>query len=89
MLKDQTKLEQCQEIFKESPNQITCEGKRHLGAAVGMEQFKNEYIDEKVSKWTNNILTLSKIVQSQPHACQLRNLYLNETCTMVLECECV
>ena len=68
VLKDQTKLEQCQEIFKESPIQITCEGKRHLGAAVGTEQFKNEYIDEKVSKWTNNILTLSKIAQSQPHA---------------------
>ena len=68
VLKDPTKLEQCQKTFQESPIQITCEGKRHLGAAIGSEQYKNEYIDEKVSKWTNTIISLSKIAESQPHA---------------------
>ena len=47
---------------------ITIEGKRHLGAAIGSSQFKTEYIDEKVKNWTSNIETLAEIGKSQPHA---------------------
>ena len=55
-------------FFNDSPINITIEGKRHLGAAVGTEQFKNEYMQEKVAKWCNEIESLTEIAKSQPHA---------------------
>ena len=68
VLKNPEKLEECREIFESSPINITTEGKRHLGASIGSQQFKNSYIDEKIAKWTQNIEKLAEIAQSQPHA---------------------
>jgi hypothetical protein len=68
ILKDESKLKQCPELFESSPINITLEGKRHLGAALGSNDFKNEYIDEKVQKWVKNIQTLADIAKTQPHA---------------------
>ena len=68
VLKDPGKLEECRKIFETSPINITVEGKRHLGAAIGSLQFKNDYINEKVERWTHNIETLAEIAKSQPHA---------------------
>ena len=39
ILKDSTKLEECQQLFAWSPINITVEEKRHLGAAIGSEKF--------------------------------------------------
>ena len=47
---------------------LKLQGKRHLGAAIGTHQFKNEYIDDKVSTWISNIKALSEIAKTQPHA---------------------
>ena len=43
----QAHLEYATRIFAGSGLQITTEGKRHLGAVVGSEQFKAEYVTEK------------------------------------------
>ena len=48
ILKDASKLDECEELFRSAPINITLAGKRHLGAAIGSTEFKNEYIDEKV-----------------------------------------
>ena len=61
-------MEECKKLFESSPINITVEGKRHLGASIGSQGFKNSYIDEKVAKWTRNIQRLAEIAQSQPHA---------------------
>ena len=55
-------------MFSSSPINITVEGKRHLGAAIGSQQYKNEYIDDKVRKWVSNIKALSEVAKTQPHA---------------------
>ena len=68
ILKDADRLEEVKEVFQNSPINITTSGKRHLGAALGSDEFKNSYIDEKVTDWCNNITKLSKIAHSQPHA---------------------
>ena len=39
-----------------------------MGAAIGSPQFKEEYINEKVSKWASNIKTLAEIAKTEPHA---------------------
>ena len=67
ILKDNGKLDECKELFKHSPINITVEGKRHLGAAIGSLDYKNHYIDEKVKKWVSNIKSLSEIAKTQPH----------------------
>ena len=59
--------EECKQLFNGTIN-ITLAGKRHLGAAIGTNEFKNEYIDDKVRKWVSNIENLAKIAEAQPHA---------------------
>ena len=67
ILKDGSRLDECKELFHSSPINITVAGKRHLGAAIGSSEYKNEYIDEKVRIWVSNIKSLSDIAKSQPH----------------------
>ena len=67
ILKNPEKLNQTQALFKDSPINITTTGKRHLGASLGSEDFKTEYIDEKVQNWCKRIEKLSEIAKSQPH----------------------
>ena len=59
---------EAQAIFQGSGVSITKEGKRHLGAAIGAENFKEQYIKEKVSAWVEEIDRLTLIAESQPHA---------------------
>ena len=54
ILKSSEKLEECRQLFGTSIN-MTVEGKRHLGAALGSNNFKEEYINEKIQKWVANI----------------------------------
>ena len=66
IVKDPTKLALAEEIFKDTGVQITCEGKRHLGAALGSKGFKKEFISKKVGDWVKDIELLSILAESQP-----------------------
>ena len=68
ILKDGAKEEEAKKLFESSPINITVEGKRHLGAAIGSQEFKEEYISEKVAEWCKQVKNLSKMAKSQPHA---------------------
>ena len=61
-------LQMAGNIFKESSIKFTKEGKRHLGAAIGSDHFRNEYVKEKVENWCEEIETLSKFAKSEPQA---------------------
>ena len=37
--------------MSDSNIKFTCEGKRHLGAALGTEEFKIAYVNQKVKEW--------------------------------------
>ena len=43
------------------------EGKRHLGAVIGSDDFKSEYVLEKITNWTQEI-KLTEYSKTQPHA---------------------
>ena len=45
---------------------ITKEGKRHLGAVVGTEDFKKEYIENLVQTWIAELQNLQKIARIEP-----------------------
>jgi hypothetical protein len=74
------KLEQAKKIFKgtgvqvqtkgskDSGVEINCEGTRHLGAAVGNSDFKENYVKLKVSNWIDAVKKLAGIATTQPHA---------------------
>lgn len=59
--------EYARNIFKGTGLQITTSGKRHLGAVVGTEDFKMEYVTEKVGEWIDELAELEKIARVEPH----------------------
>ena len=56
------------EIFEGSGVQITTQGERHMGAVIGSQQFKEEYVSRKVEKWVQDIEELSSIAKAEPQA---------------------
>ena len=57
-----------QTAFKKSGVSITSEGRKHLGAAIGTEAFRRSYVAKKVDGWTQEVMKLTHIAESQPHA---------------------
>jgi len=56
------------ELFQGTDVQITNEGQRHLGAALGSRTFVETYVTGKVQEWVREIEQLAAIASSQPHA---------------------
>ena len=61
-------LEKAKELFAGTNVNITTQGKRHLGAAIGSMDFTEYYVKEKVRTWIQEIHQLAEIAASQPHA---------------------
>ena len=55
-------------VFDRAGINITSRGKRHLGAVLGSEEFKEEYVNEKIDEWISEIEQLAEIAQIEPHA---------------------
>ena len=68
IVKDESKLSEAETIFRDSPLKITTAGKRHLGAALGTNDYKTSYMTEKVDEWSVRMKKLSEMARSQPHA---------------------
>ena len=56
------------EIFRDSGVIVTRDGQRHLGAVIGTEEFKKNYVNEKVTEWVKEVKALSDIAKTEPHA---------------------
>ena len=59
--------ESAREIFNQTGITITTKGERHMGAVVGSEQFKIQYLENKISKWVQDVKTLADIAKDEPH----------------------
>ena len=44
------------------------EGQRHLGAAIGSDEFVASYIDQNVASWVTQVDQLAAIAATYPHA---------------------
>ena len=53
-------------LFSDTGMQISCEGQRHLGAVIGSESSRNDFVTGKVKKWVKDIEVLSKIGINEP-----------------------
>ena len=60
--------ENATQAFADTGVQVTTEGKRHLGAAIGSHSFTKEYVGRKVHEWTEEVKCLAHVAISQPHA---------------------
>ena len=56
------------EVFNNTNIKVASSGQRHLDAVIGSELYRKEYIEERVSKWRDELLLLSKIAEIQPQA---------------------
>ena len=68
IIKNPNSLDHAQNIFKDTGIKINCEGKCHLGAVIGSEDFKSAYVREKITNWTQEIIKLTEHSKTQPHA---------------------
>ena len=61
-------LEDAERVFADTGNYITCTGKHHLCAAIGMRNLIEELVHEKVAVWKEALERLSAFTRSVPHA---------------------
>ena len=68
IIKSEGFLETATNLFRDSKVNIKREGKRHLGVAIGSNEFRVKYVTEKVNDWCEELKTLSNFTKSQPQA---------------------
>ena len=68
IVKNDKDLEKAKAIFENDGIDFTKDCKRHLGAAIGSDQFKAYYASKKVDEWCDEIEVLSSFAKSQPQA---------------------
>ena len=56
------------EIFKDTAVKITKKGKKHLGAAIGHTDFREEFVSALVKDWVAEIEALSTIASFEQQA---------------------
>ena len=68
IIKTEPHLETATNLFNDSKVNITTEGKRHVGAAIGRSEFRTTYVTKNVNEWCEELKTLSNFAKSQPQA---------------------
>ena len=63
------KYEEAMEAFQNTGINVTTEGRRHLGAALGSRDFLEDYVNEKAEQWVEEVIKVSEFANSQPQAC--------------------
>ena len=61
-------VEKVRQIFGSEGIKITSEGQRHIGAALGSEKFKREFVEEKVKNWVKDVEEMAGMAEEEPQA---------------------
>ena len=61
-------IEIANETFRDYNIKITTDGHRHLGAAVGSNENKEEFVMTKVSEWVKQLQILTNFACTEPYA---------------------
>ena len=68
ILKDPSLMNHAQSLFATTGINITIEGQRHLGAVIGSDANRRDYVASKVSKWVEDVKELANIACEEPQA---------------------
>ena len=60
-VKGMENLPKAKSVFKDSGIQITTEGDRHLGAVLGSEKFKHEFVKREINSWVKDVEELAVV----------------------------
>ena len=60
------KLKEANDVFAGTGKNITNEGRKHLGAALGQRSYLEEYVGSKVKEWISEVTLLAEFATSQP-----------------------
>ena len=66
IVKSEALADEAKRVFGDEVN-ITTEGQRHLGAVIASQEYKDQYCEEKIRIWKEEIERLYEIEKSQPH----------------------
>ena len=58
------KLGEARNVFNDSNVNITIEEKRRLGAVIGSNKYREEYMKDLVNDWNNQLVLLSSIAEN-------------------------
>ena len=61
-------IAKAQEFFGDTQVNITTQGRPHLGAALGSQEFVETYVSDKVQELNNQLLLLADIARTEPQA---------------------
>ena len=61
-------LDNARSLFADLGIQITTEGRRYLGGAIGSPEFVKTFVRDSVAVWVKDIIQLSSFAESQPQA---------------------
>ena len=68
IVKNPADSEKVKEMFGNEGIQVTAEGQRHIGAVIGSDRFKEEFVTKKVDNWVKDIEKLSIIAEEEPQS---------------------
>ena len=54
-------------VFNGTGLNITTKGKRHLGAVIGSQAYKDEYVSDLMNEWIEELKVLGNIAKIEPH----------------------
>ena len=63
------KLKDSNDVFAGTGINITMEGRKHLGTALGQRSCLEEYVGSKVKEWISEVTLLTEFATSEPQAC--------------------
>ena len=61
-------VNEAEKLFKNSKINITINEKRHLGAVIGSQEYKDEHVIKKTYKIANELKNLCEIAKLEPQA---------------------
>ena len=62
-------MEHARVIFEGTAINMSTQGQKHLGAALGSREYLEEYVGSKVEDWISQVVKLAEFAMSQPQAC--------------------
>ena len=59
-------LPKAKSVFKDTGVMVKIDGDRHLGAVLGSESFKQEFVKRKIGSWVKDVEKLAVVAEEEP-----------------------